>query len=80
MLIISQLLPIASSIAIGSFKAGDLIQLLGISGAAIGLGLLDILQNLLGGILILFAAPAFRFICGVNLKGDYFAQQYSTPS
>lgn len=60
MLIISQLLPIASSIAIGSFKAGNLIQLLGISGAPIGLGLLDIL-------------------CGVNLKGDYFAQQYSRP-
>ena len=70
MLIINQLLPIASFIAIGLFKAGDLIQLLGISGAAIGLGLRDILQNLLGGILILLAAPAFRFICGVNLKSQ----------
>jgi hypothetical protein len=57
-LIINQLLPIALFIAIPSFKAGDLIQLLGISGAAIAFGFPDILENLLAGILILLLAPA----------------------
>jgi small-conductance mechanosensitive channel len=57
-LIINQLLPIALFIAIPSFQAGDLIQLLGISGAAIAFGFRDILENLLAGILILFLAPA----------------------
>ncbi|WP_333353750.1 hypothetical protein [Microcoleus sp. N3A4] len=47
-MIINQLLPIALFIAILSFKAGDLIQLLGISGAAIALEFRDILENLLG--------------------------------
>ena len=54
-LIINQLLPIALFITLPSFKAGDLIQLLGISGAAIALEFRDILENLLGGILIVFA-------------------------
>ncbi|WP_333374591.1 hypothetical protein [Microcoleus sp. N9_B4] len=57
-MIINQLLPIASFIAIQSFKAGDVIQLLGISGAVIPFGLHDILKNLLAGILILLLAPA----------------------
>ncbi|WP_333224607.1 hypothetical protein [Microcoleus sp. BR0-C5] len=57
-LIINQLLPIGLFIAIPSFKAGDLIQLLGISGAAIAFGFRDILKNLLAGILIVFIAPA----------------------
>jgi small-conductance mechanosensitive channel len=57
-LIINQLLPIALFIAIPSFQAGDLIQLLRISGAAIAFGFRDILKNLLAGILILFLAPA----------------------
>ncbi|WP_445306911.1 hypothetical protein [Microcoleus vaginatus] len=57
-MIINQLLPIASFIATPSFKAGDLIQLLGISGAAIALEFWDILENLLAGILILLVAPA----------------------
>jgi len=56
-LIINQLLPIALFIAIPSFQAGDLIQLLRISGAAIAFGFRDILENLLAGILILFLAP-----------------------
>jgi small conductance mechanosensitive channel len=57
-LIINQLLPIALFIAIPSFKAGDVIQLLGISGAPITLEFRDILENLLAGILIILLAPA----------------------
>ena len=53
-LIINQLLPIRLFIAIPSFQAGDLIQLLGISGVAIAFGFWDILENLLAGILIVF--------------------------
>ncbi len=60
-MIINQLLPIASFIAIPSFKAADLIQLLGISGAAIALEFRDILENLLAGILILLLAPAYGY-------------------
>ncbi|WP_333354009.1 hypothetical protein [Microcoleus sp. B3-A4] len=60
-LIINQLLPIASFIATPSFKAADLMQLLGISGAAIPFGFLDILENLLAGILILLLAPAYGY-------------------
>jgi len=56
-LIINQLLPIALLIAILSFKEGDLMQLLGISGAAIALEFRDILENLRAGILILLLAP-----------------------
>jgi small conductance mechanosensitive channel len=57
-LIINQLLPIGLFIAIRSCQAGDLIQLLGISGGAIAFGFRDILENLLAGILILLLAPA----------------------
>lgn len=48
---------IALSIVIPTFKAGDLIQLLGISGVAIGFAFRDILQNFLAGILILLTEP-----------------------
>ncbi|QLE45394.1 mechanosensitive ion channel family protein (plasmid) [Nostoc sp. C052] len=44
---------VALSIVIPTFRAGDLIQLLGISGVAIGFAFRDILQNFLAGILIL---------------------------
>ncbi|MEG4516924.1 MULTISPECIES: hypothetical protein [unclassified Microcoleus] len=57
-MIINQLLSIGSFIAIQSFKARDVIQLLGISGAAIALEFRDILENLRAGILILLLAPA----------------------
>jgi small conductance mechanosensitive channel len=57
-LIINQLLPIALFIAIPSFQAGYLIQMLGISSARIALEFRDILENLLAGILILLTAPA----------------------
>lgn len=48
---------IALSIVIPSLKAGDLVQLLGISGVAIGFAFRDILQNFLAGILILLTEP-----------------------
>ncbi len=48
---------VALSIVIPSFKASDLIQLLGISGVAIGFAFRDILQNFLAGILILLTEP-----------------------
>ncbi|MBP5977390.1 mechanosensitive ion channel family protein [Brasilonema sp. CT11] len=48
---------VALSILIPTFKAGDLIQLLGISGVAIGFAFRDILQNFLSGILILLTEP-----------------------
>jgi small conductance mechanosensitive channel len=48
---------VALSIIIPTFRAGDLIQLLGISGVAIGFAFRDILQNFLSGILILLTEP-----------------------
>jgi len=59
-LIINQLLPIGLFIAIPSFKAGELIQLLGISGATIAFGFRNLLENLLAGILIVFARTCIR--------------------
>ncbi|MBW4627460.1 MAG: mechanosensitive ion channel family protein [Brasilonema octagenarum HA4186-MV1] len=48
---------VALSILIPTFRAGDLVQLLGISGVAIGFAFRDILQNFLSGILILLTEP-----------------------
>ena len=48
---------IALSIVIPSLKASDLVQILGISGVAIGFAFRDILQNFLAGILILLTEP-----------------------
>ncbi|BAZ69644.1 MAG: mechanosensitive ion channel family protein [Pelatocladus maniniholoensis HA4357-MV3] len=48
---------ISLSIVIPTFQAGDLVQLLGISGVAIGFAFRDILQNFLAGILILLTEP-----------------------
>lgn len=48
---------IALSIVIPTLRAGDLVQLLGISGVAIGFAFRDILQNFLAGILILLTEP-----------------------
>ncbi|XWK88297.1 MAG: mechanosensitive ion channel family protein [Phormidium sp.] len=48
---------VALSIVIPSIKANDLVQLLGISGVAIGFAFRDILQNFLAGILILLTEP-----------------------
>ncbi|MBD3885318.1 mechanosensitive ion channel family protein [Phormidium tenue FACHB-886] len=48
---------VALSIVLPSFKAADLIQLLGIGSVAIGFAFRDILQNFLAGILILLTEP-----------------------
>lgn len=48
---------ISLSIVIPTLRAGDLVQLLGISGVAIGFAFRDILQNFLAGILILLTEP-----------------------
>lgn len=48
---------VAMVVAIPSFKPAQLIQILGISGVAIGFAFRDILQNFLAGILILLTEP-----------------------
>jgi len=48
---------VSLSIVIPTLQAGDLVQLLGISGVAIGFAFRDILQNFLAGILILLTEP-----------------------
>jgi len=47
----------ASAVAFPSVSAGDLFNLLGIGGVAIGFAFRDVLQNLLAGILILLTRP-----------------------
>jgi small conductance mechanosensitive channel len=59
---------VALSILIPTFRAGDLVQLLGISGVAIGFAFRDILQNFLAGILILLTRP-FRIGDQIVFKG-----------
>lgn len=59
---------VALSIVIPTFKAGDLVQLLGISGVAIGFAFRDILQNFLAGILILLTEP-FQINDQIAFKG-----------
>ncbi len=59
---------VALSILIPTFKAGDLIQLLGIGGVAIGFAFRDILQNFLAGILILLTEP-FQIEDQIVFKG-----------
>ncbi|MEL6440638.1 MAG: mechanosensitive ion channel family protein [Cyanobacteria bacterium J06621_8] len=48
---------ISLAIVIPSFKPGDLVQLLGVSGVAVGFAFRDIFQNFLAGILILVTEP-----------------------
>lgn len=48
---------IAFSVVAPSFKAGDLIKLLGIGGVAIGFAFQNILQNFLAGVLLLLQEP-----------------------
>ncbi|NJP12166.1 MAG: mechanosensitive ion channel family protein [Leptolyngbyaceae cyanobacterium RU_5_1] len=59
---------VALSIILPSLKAGDLVQLLGISGVAIGFAFRDILQNFLAGILILLTEP-FQIHDQIVFKG-----------
>lgn len=48
---------IALSIMVPSFNARDLIQLLGVSGVAIGFAFKEVFQNFLAGVIILISAP-----------------------
>jgi small conductance mechanosensitive channel len=48
---------VAISVVFPSFKASDLIQVLGIGGVAIGFAFKDIFQNFFAGILILISRP-----------------------
>ncbi|WP_228055028.1 mechanosensitive ion channel family protein [Gloeocapsopsis crepidinum] len=59
---------VALSIVVPTFRAGDLVQLLGISGVAIGFAFRDILQNFLAGILILLTEP-FKIEDQIVFKG-----------
>jgi small conductance mechanosensitive channel len=59
---------IGLSIAVPTFKAGDLIQLLGITSVAIGFAFRDILQNFLAGIILLLTQP-FRIGDQVVVSG-----------
>lgn len=59
---------ISLSIVIPTLQAGDLVQLLGISGVAIGFAFRDILQNFLAGILILLTEP-FQLDDQIVFKG-----------
>ena len=59
---------IALSVVFPSFKARDLIQVLGISGVAIGFAFKDIFQNFLAGIIILISRP-FRIGDQILVKG-----------
>lgn len=60
---------VALVIALPTFRPGQLVQLLGISGVAIGFAFRDILQNFLAGILLLLTEP---FKIGDQIRfGDY---------
>jgi small-conductance mechanosensitive channel len=48
---------VAAAVALPTFKPGDVIQILGIGGVAIGFAFRDILQNFLAGILLLLTDP-----------------------
>jgi small conductance mechanosensitive channel len=56
-LVIGFALLLALTIAVDSFKPGQLIQFLGIGSVAIGFAFHDILQNFLTGILLLLTEP-----------------------
>jgi small conductance mechanosensitive channel len=56
-LVIGFALLLALTIAVDSFKPGQLIQFLGIGSVAIGFAFHDILQNFLAGILLLLTEP-----------------------
>ncbi|WP_237479348.1 mechanosensitive ion channel family protein [Lichenibacterium dinghuense] len=59
---------VALVIAVPSFQPAQLVQLLGISGVAIGFAFRDILQNFLAGILILLTEP-FRIGDQISVTG-----------
>ena len=59
---------VSLSIILPSFKAADLIQVLGLGSVAIGFAFRDVLQNFLAGILILLAQP-FRIGEEISVDG-----------
>jgi small conductance mechanosensitive channel len=59
---------VSLSITLPSFKAADLIQILGIGSVAVGFAFRDVLQNFLAGILILLTQP-FRVGEEIAVKG-----------
>ena len=59
---------IALSVVAPSFRAGDLIKLLGVGSVAIGFAFQNILQNFLAGILLLFHEP-FKLGDVINVNG-----------
>ncbi len=59
---------VALSVALPSFKPGDVVQVLGIGSVAIGFAFRDILQNFLAGILLLITQP-FRIGDQIVAKG-----------
>ena len=59
---------VALSTVFPSFQARDLIQLLGISGVAVGFAFKDIFQNFLAGVIILVSRP-FRIGDTIAVKG-----------
>jgi small-conductance mechanosensitive channel len=59
---------VALAIAVPSFKPAQVIQLLGITGVAIGFAFKDIFQNFLAGVLILLTEP-FRLGDQIVFKG-----------
>ena len=60
---------VAASIALPSFHARDLIQILGIGGIAVGFAFRDVFQNFLCGILLLLAEP-FRIGDEIEFGGQ----------
>ena len=59
---------IAFSVVAPSFKAGDLVKLLGIGSVAVGFAFQNILQNFLAGILLLLQEP-FRLGDHISVTG-----------
>lgn len=59
---------VALSVVFPSFKAKDLIQVLGIGGVAVGFAFKDIFQNFLAGVIILVSRP-FRIGDTIAVKG-----------
>ena len=59
---------IAFSVVAPSFKAGDLVKLLGIGSVAVGFAFQNILQNFLAGVLLLLQEP-FRLGDHISVTG-----------
>jgi small-conductance mechanosensitive channel len=77
-LIILMGLLVSLSVVLPSFKAADLIQVLGLSSVAIGFAFRDVLQNFLAGVLLLLTQP-FRVGEEISVDGHQgFVQEIQT--